>query len=263
MSGESRLSVENVSISFGGLQALGGVSLVVPHGAVVGLIGPNGSGKTTMLNLISRYYEPTQGRILFEGRDLGSRRPFEVIGVGIARTFQSVQLFRSLSVLDNLLLGRCCRTRTGFLSAGLSSPWARREERNARCSVEELATLLGLAPQLARIAGDLPYGAQKLVELGRALAAEPRLLLLDEPVAGMNLREKEALVEVVSRVRSVTGISMLLVEHDMSVVMDLCRYLYVLDFGKLIAEGTPGDVQDNALVIEAYLGTATREPADR
>jgi branched-chain amino acid transport system ATP-binding protein len=263
MSGESGLSVENVSIRFGGLQALSGVSLVVPHGAVVGLIGPNGSGKTTMLNLISRHYDPIQGRILFEGRDLGPRRSFEVIGLGIARTFQSVQLFRSLTVLDNLLLGRCCRTRTGFLSAGLSSPWARREERAARRSVEELAVLLGLAPQLARIAGDLPYGAQKLVELGRALAAEPRLLLLDEPVAGMNLGEKEALVEVVSRVRSVAAISMLLVEHDMSVVMDLCRYLYVLDFGKLIAEGTPGAVQDNALVIDAYLGTAKREPADR
>lgn len=263
MSGEPELSVENLSISFGGLQALSGVSLVVPRGTVVGLIGPNGSGKTTMLNLISRYHDPTQGRIVFEGRDLQPRRPFEVIGLGIARTFQNVQLFRSLTVLDNLLLGRCCQTQTGFLSAGLSLPWARREERETRRSVEELAALLGLAPQLARIAGELPYGAQKLVELGRALAAEPRLLLLDEPVAGMNPREKEALVEVVGRVRSVTGISLLVVEHDMSVVMDLCRYLYVLDFGKLIAEGTPDAIEDNALVIEAYLGTATREPADR
>jgi branched-chain amino acid transport system ATP-binding protein len=263
MNAEPQLSVENLSIDFGGLQALSGVSLVVPRGAVVGLIGPNGSGKTTMLNLISRYDEPTQGRIVFEGRDLGSRRPFELIGLGIARTFQNVQLFRSLTVLDNLLLGRCCRTRTGFLSAGLSSPWARREEREARRSAEELAALLGLTPHLARIAGDLPYGAQKLVELGRAVAAEPRLLLLDEPVAGMNPREKEALVEFVRRVRSVTGSSLLLVDHDMSVVMDLCQYLYVLDFGKLIAEGTPDAIQDNALVIETYLGTAGREPADR
>ena len=151
----------------------------------------------------------------------------------------------------------------GFLGAGLSWPSARREEREARRFAEELASLLGLAPQLARIAGDLPHGAQKLVELGRALAAEPRLLLLDEPVAGMNPREKDALVEVVVRMRSVTGISLLLVEHDMSVVMDLCRYLYVLDFGKLIAEGTPDAIQGNPLVIETYLGTAGRESADR
>jgi branched-chain amino acid transport system permease protein len=262
MSREAQLSVENVSISFGGLQALNGVTLVVPRGAVVGLIGPNGSGKTTMLNLICRYHEPTRGRIVFEGRDLGSRRPFEMVGLGVARTFQNVQLFRSLTVLDNLLLGRCCRTRTGLLSAGLSLPRARREEREARRSVEELAVMLGITPELARIAGALPYGAQKLVELGRALAAEPRLLLLDEPVAGMNPGEKDALVEAITRVRSATGISLLLVDHDMSVVMDLCRYLYVLDFGKLIAEGTPSAVQDNALVIEAYLGTAKHELAD-
>src|SRR5262249_35829018 len=144
-----------------------------------------------------------------------------------------------------------------------SSARARREEREARRRVEELAALLGLASQLARVTGELPYGAQKLVELGRALAAEPRLLLLDEPVAGMNPREKEALVAVIGRVRAVTGISVLLVEHDMSVVMDLCQYLYVLDFGKVIAEGTPDAVRDNPLVIEAYLGTAEREPADR
>ena len=262
LSGEAQLSVEDVSIRFGGLQALNGVTLVVPRGGVVGLIGPNGSGKTTMLNLISRYHEPTRGRIVFEGRDLGSWRPFEMVGLGIARTFQNVQLFRSLTVLDNLLLGRCCRTRTGFLSAGLSLSWARREERESRRSVEELAALLGLAPELARIAGALPYGAQKLVELGRALAAEPRLLLLDEPFAGINPGEKEALVEMITRVHSATDISLLLVDHDMSVVMDLCQYIYVLDFGKLIAEGTPGVVQSNALVIEAYLGTAKHELAD-
>jgi branched-chain amino acid transport system ATP-binding protein len=209
-----------------------------------------------MLNLISRHYDPARGRIVFEGGDLGSRRPSEMAGLGIARTFQSVQLFRSLTVLDNLLLGRCCRTRTGFLAAGLASPRARREEREARRAVEELAALLGLVPWLAHIAGDLPHGVQKLVELGRALAAEPRLLLLDEPVAGMNPGEKDALVNALGRVRSATSISLLLVEHDMSIVMDLCRYLYVLDLGRLIAEGTPDAIQGNALVIEAYLGTA-------
>jgi len=253
---EPLLIVEGLSMQFGGLKALDDVSLKVGSGQVVGLIGPNGSGKSTLLNILSRIYDPVAGRVRFNGRDLIEVPAHGVAALGIARTFQNVRLFASMTVEDNLIVGATSRTRAGFITSGLAFPSARQEEKATRRAVKELAGVLGLTPYLDRIAGDLPYGAQKLVELGRAMATEPRLVLLDEPVAGMNPSEKQTLVEVLKRIRSARDVSFLLVEHDMSFVMKLTEYLYVLDFGRLIAEGPPTAIREDERVIEAYLGRA-------
>jgi branched-chain amino acid transport system ATP-binding protein len=252
------LSVDAVSMQFGGLRALDKVSLHIDERQVVGLIGPNGSGKSTLINVLSRMYDPTEGRVSFEGKDIAAVPPNGVAAMGIARTFQNVRLFATMTVEDNLIVGATSSTSAGFVSAGLGLPSARREDRAIRERVREMSALLGLTQYLSRISGDLPYGLQKLVELGRALVSEPRLVLLDEPVAGMNPGEKQTLVTVFDRVRKARNVAFLLVEHDMSFVMRLTEYLYVLDFGKLIAEGTPDQVTGNARVIEAYLGGGSR-----
>ena len=252
------LSVEQVSMQFGGLRALDKVSLRVAERQVVGLIGPNGSGKSTLINVLSRIYDPTEGRVLFRAGDIATVPVHGVASLGIARTFQNVRLFATMTVRDNLIVGATSSTKAGFITAGLALPAARREEKAINAKVEGVASLLGLEAYLSRIAGDLPYGLQKLVELGRALVSEPRLVLLDEPVAGMNPSEKQALIAAFDRVRKARDVGFLLVEHDMSFVMSLTEYLYVLDFGKLIAEGVPQDVAANAHVIEAYLGGGSR-----
>jgi ABC-type branched-subunit amino acid transport system ATPase component len=254
MTGAPLLAVDQISMRFGGLQALDKVSLTVTARQVVGLIGPNGSGKSTLINVLSRIYDPTEGRVQFDSRDIAGVPVHGVAALGIARTFQNVRLFATMTVRDNLILGATSSTKAGFLSAGLSLPAARREDKAINQKAEGVASLLGLDPYLARVAGDLPYGLQKLVELGRALVSDPRLVLLDEPVAGMNSGEKEMLKSAFARVREARDVAFLLVEHDMSFVMSLTEYLYVLDFGKLIAEGTPDEVKANPLVIEAYLG---------
>ena len=250
------LAVSRLSMHFGGLKAVSNASLAVLPATIVGLIGPNGSGKSTIINLVSRLYEPSGGNMAFDGDDLLARDRAEVVGLGIARTFQNVRLFRTLSVRDNLLLGRTNRTSSGFLGAALNLRAARNEERQSAAQVAELAELIGLAPDLETVAGHLPFGKQKLVEFGRALAAEPRLLLLDEPVAGMTDAEKELLVEILSRIQQLRQISILLVEHDVAFVTAICRHIYVLDFGSVIAEGTPDEIQENPRVVEAYLGAA-------
>ncbi|MGZ5238551.1 MAG: ABC transporter ATP-binding protein [Caldimonas sp.] len=256
--GAPLLEVEQVAMQFGGLRALDKVSLRVAERQVVGLIGPNGSGKSTLINVLSRIYDPTEGRVTLKGNDIATVPVHGVAALGIARTFQNVRLFATMTVRDNLIVGAVSATRAGFISAGLGLPAARREETAINARIEAVAELLGLEAYLPRIAGDLPYGLQKLVELGRALVPEPRLVLLDEPVAGMNPSEKQVLIAAFGRVRQARDVAFLLVEHDMSFVMSLTQYLYVLDFGKVIAEGRPQEVAANPRVIEAYLGGGSR-----
>ncbi|MEJ6022685.1 ABC transporter ATP-binding protein [Ramlibacter sp. PS4R-6] len=252
--GTSLLSVDNVSMHFGGLKAVDGVSITVAAHQVVGLIGPNGSGKSTLINVISRIYEPTGGRVLLDEKEIAGVAVHDVAALGITRTFQNVRLFPTMTVRDNLAMGTTSATKAGFVTSGLALPAARREEMAVDQQVAEVAVLLGLEAHLDRVAGDLPYGLQKLTELGRALISNPKLILLDEPVAGMNSSEKQALVAALKRVRAARPVAFLLVEHDMAFVMSLTEYLYVLNFGKLIAQGRPEQVRTDPGVIEAYLG---------
>ncbi|HVR28208.1 MAG TPA: ABC transporter ATP-binding protein [Thermoanaerobaculia bacterium] len=254
-----RLQVEDLSLSFGGVTALDGVSLDIHDREVVAIIGPNGAGKTSLLNCTSGLYRPQRGRILFydsggRAHELTRRRPHQIAAVGVARSFQNIELFTHMTVLDNLMLGRHVRMRGGLADAALYWWRARPQEIAARRRVEEIIDFLEIESIRHRPVGTLAYGLQKRVELGRALALEPELLLLDEPMAGMNAEEKEDMARFVLDLGEEWGLTIALIEHDMGVVMDLSDWVVVLDFGRVIAAGTPDHVRAHPDVIRAYLG---------
>lgn len=252
------LSVQNVSLSFGGTQALNDVSFDVRAGEILALIGPNGAGKTSMLNCLNHFYRPDKGRILFEGHDLTRLPPHQIARLGIARTFQNLALYTGLSTLDNLLAARHIHMRAGLLQCLLYWGAAHREDIAHREVVEEIIDFLEIEHIRRAIVGALPHGLRKRVELGRALALEPRLLLLDEPMTGMNQEEKEDMARFILDIheRSATRMTILLIEHDMGLVMDIANRVVVLDFGVKIAEGAPHEIRRDEAVIKAYLGEA-------
>ena len=248
------LEIREVSKSFGGVQAVSRVSLDVRGGEVLSVIGPNGAGKTSLLNMISGFYHPNSGRIFLEGRDVTSLAPNRIAELGIARTFQNIALFKGMTVLDNLMLGRHVRMKSGVLSSVIYWGLAQKEEVAHRKRVEDIIDFLKIQDLRRRPTGSLPYGLQKRVELGRALSLDPKILLLDEPMGGMNQEEKEDMARFVLDVNEEWGTTIILIEHDMGVVMDISDRVAVLDMGQKIAEGTPDEVRASAAVVKAYLG---------
>ncbi|MCZ6873349.1 MAG: ABC transporter ATP-binding protein [bacterium] len=259
MAREVVLSVRDTSKHFGGVVAVNKVSVDIQRGEIISIIGPNGAGKTTLLNMVSGFYHPDRGSITLRGQDITHFSPSRIATFGIARTFQNIALFQGMTVLDNIMLGRHVHMRTGALAAIIRFGPAMREEVRNRRVVEDIIEFLEIEPLRKRLVGALAYGLQKRVELGRALAAEPEILLLDEPMGGMNLEEKEDMVRFIIDVNEELGTTIVLIEHDMGVVMDISERVVVLDLGEKIADGRPDEIKENPDVIKAYLGAPATE----
>jgi branched-chain amino acid transport system ATP-binding protein len=246
---------QDISISFGGIRAVDGVSFDVKEGEIFAIVGPNGAGKSTIFNLISRIYEPTGGRLMFQGTDITNVPPHTIAGRGIARTFQNIELFEHATVLDNLLIGRHCRSRPNIFAELLFTSSVRQEELRHRTAVEEIIDFLDLANYREQRISGLPYGVRKVVELARALCAEPKLLLLDEPASGLNTEETEEVAFWIEDIKNDLGVTVIMIEHDMSLVSAVSNRVLALNNGRTLALGTPSEVQSNPAVIEAYLGS--------
>ena len=255
------LEVKNISLGFGGLKVIKKLSFEVASGRIVSLIGPNGAGKTSVFNCLTGFYRPQAGDIVFDGRSILHRKPHRITRRGMARTFQNLRLFKNMTVLENVMSGMHCRTSAGPIGAVLRLPHERREEAEILRVSQECLDFVGILDKKDRAAANLPYGDQRRVEWARALATQPKLLLLDEPAAGLNYDEKERLIRLIRRIRDERDITVLLIEHDMGLVMKVSEWITVIDYGEKIAEGTANEVKNDQRVIEAYLGKEEDEAA--